>query len=49
MKDSSYPHRYSEAVKLARDPDVRNEELLKTFHRSLIAATKVTETTVLGF
>lgn len=42
-------HRYGEAAKLARDPDVRNEELLKTFHRSLTAATKVTETVVLGF
>lgn len=33
--------RYSEAVKLARDPDVQNEDLVKTFQRSFTAARKV--------
>lgn len=33
--------RYSEAVELARDPDVRNEDLVKTFERSFAAARKV--------
>lgn len=33
--------RYNEAVKLARDPDVHNEELIKTFQRSYAGARKV--------
>lgn len=33
--------RYHEAVKLARDPDVQNEELTKTFQRSYAGARKV--------
>lgn len=37
----SVRHRYNEAVKLARDPDVHNEELLRTFQRSFAGARKV--------
>ncbi len=33
--------RYNEAVKLARDPDVNNEELTRTFQRSYASARKV--------
>lgn len=33
--------RYREAVKLARDPDVRNEKIIRTFQRAYAGARKV--------